>query len=146
LLLDPDKDDEFFELNYSFYCDGNGKIVKLRGHEYIKIADLVMNQKMSGGKCFDHINRNSHDNQRLNLRPATSSQNSFNKGVRKDNSTGYKGVGWCKPAKKWRARLRINGAELHLGVFDTEHAAAKAYDEAAKIHHGEFAYLNFPGT
>jgi hypothetical protein len=45
---------------------------------------------------------------------------------------------------RWRARIRVNGKRISLGLFKDEIEAAKAYDRAARKYHGEFASLNFP--
>ena len=93
----------------------------------------------------DHINRNGLDNRRANLRPATESQNSQNRGIRSDNTSGYKGVGIYKPRGNWRARISPEpGVRITVGYFDTPLEAAIAYDAAAVKYHGEFAVLNFP--
>jgi hypothetical protein len=52
-------------------------------------------------------------------------------------------VSWNKRRKKWFAYIKKDGKEFNLGGFDDEVEAAKAYDEAAKRLHGEFAQLNF---
>jgi len=52
-------------------------------------------------------------------------------------------VDWAKDMKRWRTRILVNGKRLYLGSFKNEIAAAKAYDEAAKRYHGEYAALNF---
>ena len=55
-----------------------------------------------------------------------------------------KGVGWYPRDKQWRARIGVNSGSMYLGYFYNELEAAKAYDEAAKKYHGEYANLNFP--
>lgn len=87
---------------------------------------------------LDHRNRNKGASGINNLRPATPTQNAYNRKVRKDNSSGIKGVSWFKPAGKWRAVIRVGGKNKHLGLFDDVEAAKSAYDEAAKELHGEF--------
>ena len=80
--------------------------------------------------------------QRSNLRIATPLQNACNVGLRKDNSSGFKGVDWHKHEQLWRARINVGGKSISLGYFHTKEAAAKAYNAAAKKYHGRFAKLN----
>lgn len=101
---------------------------------------------VSPGVVVDHINGYGLDNQRKNLRVCTQRQNQFNRGkikTRKATSI-YKGV-WLAKAKTnpWRAHIRVNGKPTYIGSFATEEDAARAYDQAARKHHGEFARLNF---
>lgn len=64
---------------------------------------------------LDHKNINGRDNRICNLREATVSQNKANYKKRKDNKSGYKGVGWQKSQKKWRARICTRDGRLNLG-------------------------------
>ncbi len=97
------------------------------------------------GMMIDHKNHNAMDNRKANLRPATCSQNLCNRKKRSGSKyTKYKGVSWHKYNRKWAARIGIDKKEIYLGNFDNEIDAAKAYDEAARKYHGEFACLNFP--
>lgn len=95
-------------------------------------------------QIVDHINHDSLDNRRSNLRLATNQQNSFNSRLSKRNTSGYKGVAWKARDQKWRARIRNGIKEIHIGTFDTAEEAAHAYDRAARELHGEFAAVNFP--
>jgi len=91
----------------------------------------------------DHINHDSLDNRRSNLRLATHAQNSANmKRHNTKNNKPYKGV--HKNKTKWRAVISQYGKYKHIGNFDTQIEAAKAYDSKAIELFGEFAYLNFP--
>lgn len=83
---------------------------------------------------LDHRNTIKSDNALSNLRVATDTQNGANKGIRRDSSTGIKGVRKCKKTGKWVARLK--GA--HLGAFQTQSLASEAYDTAATREYGEF--------
>jgi hypothetical protein len=101
--------------------------------------------KVPKGMVVDHINRDSMDNRIANLRAATHSQNMCNK--RKCSGatySKYKGIHWHKLHRKWKAAITFEKKRIYLGSFDNEIDAAKAYDEAAKKYHGEFACLNFP--
>ena len=103
-------------------------------------SSIFMHRLITGYKQTDHWDRCGLNNQRYNLRDATSSQNGANSGPR----TGrYKGVHQHKPGR-WRAQIRIGRKQSHLGLFTSEEAAARAYDEAALAAWGEYAWLNFP--
>ncbi|MEZ0602964.1 HNH endonuclease [Paraburkholderia sp. IW21] len=90
-------------------------------------------------ECVDHVNRNPIDNRWANLREATYCQNSWNTGLRKDNTSGYKGV--C-PARNglWQAYLYADGARLNLGFFEEKERAVEAVAAKRKELHGDFAY------
>jgi len=88
---------------------------------------------------IDHINRDKSDNRIANLRLATNSQNHINKGLQKNNTSGFKGVIWEPSLGKWRARIKINGKNKYLGVHRTREAAAAARRVAEQRHFGEFA-------
>jgi hypothetical protein len=98
--------------------------------------------KSSVGMQTDHRNGNGLDNKRKNLRAATHGENIRNRGKTKRNTSGFKGVYRIKGSKKWRAAF-YDKKYIHLGCFEDKASAAKAYDNAAKKLHGEFANLNF---
>lgn len=93
-------------------------------------------------KQIDHINGEKADNRIANLRLATTSQNSMNTKKRSDNTSGVKGVHWSTTAKKWCARVVINGTRTLLGHFEDIEDAARAYRDAAAEHYGPFARLD----
>ena len=92
------------------------------------------------GLVIDHINHNAIDNQRNNLRNCTPAQNTCNRRTPSNNTSGYKGVYWERG--QWRARIVVNRKPKHLGYFHCKHEAAKAYNTAAKMYHGQYALLN----
>lgn len=94
----------------------------------------------------DHINRNRLDNRKSNLRIATPTQNAANANLRKDNTSGFKGVTWNKGLARWKAQVRDGGKRLFLGYFTDAAEAARAYDRRAKELFGEFAVVNFEAT
>lgn len=88
---------------------------------------------------IDHVNGIKTDNRLDNLRQATRSENMRNMRLRKNNSSGFKGVHWHRQSKKWRASIWVDGTSQGLGLFDTPEDAHAAYCEAARIHFGDFA-------
>jgi hypothetical protein len=94
----------------------------------------------------DHVNGDKSDNRISNLRIANYSQNNWNQGRHSNNKSGYKGVRYYKPQRKFHAYIGLCSAKLHLGSFDTAEDAARAYDSAAAELYGEFARLNFPAS
>lgn len=77
----------------------------------------------------DHINGVKLDNRRANLRIATHAENAQNRhrGTGYGRGTSrYRGVGWFKPKRKWRARVMVNQRSHHLGYYDSEVEAAAA--------------------
>ena len=94
------------------------------------------------GMDVDHINHNTLDNRRSNLRIVTRSQNQMNSSSRKNSTSKYKGVFWHKRDCKWVSQIRMNGKLKSLGYFNKETDAAFAYNVKAKELFGEFCYLN----
>ena len=91
------------------------------------------------GVLVDHINGNTFDNRRENLRLCSITENSRNREKRSDSNNPYKGVHYNKQRKKWRSYIQINGKQKWLGYFNTAEEAREAYIEQAKKLHGEFA-------
>ena len=98
-------------------------------HRYIMEA--------TDGLVVDHINGDPLDNRRENLRVCTQKQNCQNRGATR--KTGLKGISLHKATNRWRAYIKIDGRQKHLGLFPTMEEASKAYAEAAHKYFGEFA-------
>jgi len=131
----------------SFYAERHSKTVNGKRHT-ISMAREVLGLQKGDKRQADHINHDTLDNRRCNLRICTHQQNGMNRRKRRPHagkkcSSRYSGVCWDKRAKKWRAYIRHNGKRIYLGYFTSEIEAAKAYDKKAKELFGEFANLNF---
>ena len=87
---------------------------------------------------IDHKNSVRDDNRIVNLREANRSQNSAHRAPM--GKSGFMGVCYHKRTGKWRAKIRKDHVERYLGIFDAPEAAGAAYDSAAKVLHGEFAW------
>ncbi len=107
----------------------------------ISISRQIM--KAPKGMIVDHMNHNTLDNQRCNLRICTNAENIRNQ-IRQKRKTSsiYKGVYRSKNDRKWRSKIKFNSKEILLGSFKTEIGAACMYNMAARKYFGEFANLN----
>ena len=88
--------------------------------------------------CVDHIDNNRTNNNIKNLRFATIKENNQNASISKLNTSGTKGICWNKKAKKWHAKIYINGKSKHLGIFENINEAKIARTKAANKHFGEY--------
>ena len=95
------------------------------------------------GEQIDHVNGDSLDNRRSNLRFCSQSENNQNWTGSRRNTSGYKGVSWDRWTGRWVVRIQVDGKQLNLGRFDDREQAARAYDAAAREHWGDFARTNF---
>jgi hypothetical protein len=95
---------------------------------------------LTDDKVVDHATNKSLDNSIENLREATQSQNSQNSKLRKNNTSGTKGLSWDEKRQKWEAKLYVNYKKIHIGYFlkSEKENAKKAIEEARKKYHGEF--------
>lgn len=112
---------------------GNKKAANMYMH-----AQIMQTPK---GMQTDHINKNTLDNRRCNLRICTKNENMRNRGKNKNNTSGYKGVAKC--GNNWVAYIIVDRKKIHIGVFKSILDAAKAYDAAAKTYHKEYSNTNF---
>ena len=86
----------------------------------------------------DHINGIKTDNRIGNLRLATNAQNGKNYGVNKSNTSGIKGVSWCKQTQKWRAMIKVDGRSVCKGRYADKQDALTARHAAEVEHFGEW--------
>lgn len=92
-------------------------------------------------RLVDHVDGNGLNNQRVNLRIATVSQNAMNSRKHASATSKFKGVS-LHESGLWKASICVDGRVIYLGYFDDEDAAARAYNDAAIANHGNFACLN----
>ena len=138
-LVDEDLADEMGRYAWS----GGGSKCQYAATSFGR-RSVYLHQMVLPGHRVDHKNGNTLDCRRENLRPATQRQNNGNIRSRAKLSP-YKGI--AKNGENgWAARIRCpdTGKRLHVGQFHTPEEAARAYDDAARRIHGEFACVNFP--
>ena len=112
----------------------------------IRMHRQILGLRHRDGQIVDHVNGNTLDNRRCNLRVCSSSDNNCNCGNYRGGTSSYKGVRWHAQHQKWYTSIQKNGKSSFLGLFKSETKAAQAYDAAAKRIHGPFAYSNFPDS
>lgn len=93
----------------------------------------------NGNEITDHINQNSLDNRKENLRNTNHSMNAFNRKIRDDSKSGYNGVWKDKRSGKWKVGICINGKRNHLGYFDKLEDAINVRKEAEIKYRGELS-------
>lgn len=153
-LVDDEDFDWLNQWNWAAVRDRSQKIDTFYAKRAGSKNDLVKEQRMSrllmrapSGVKVDHKNGDSLDNQKSNLRLASSRQNSQNaRKWSKPTSSQYKGVSYRKNGGKWVARAWCPETRVRksLGYFTTETEAALQYDQEVRKMFGEFACLNFP--
>ncbi len=113
------------------------------------ILERILGRSLTQSESVDHINHDGLDNRRSNLRIANQSANCANSRKQpsfkgKQTHSKYKGVSRRLDTGHWIATIKVDRKQLHLGYFDSEIEAAKAYDKAARQHFGDYAKTNFP--
>ncbi len=106
----------------------------------LRMARIILKAKK--GEICDHINGNTIDNRRSNLRICRQSENMRNRKKNKNSTSGIKGVTWDKESKSWRAQIQVNGKKVNVGRFKNLKDATRAHKKVAKKVHGKFARFN----
>ena len=81
---------------------------------------------------LDHIDGDKHNNAIGNLRDVPQSSNAKNSSLSKSNSSGFTGVTFMRKSKKWRSRIMVDGADIHLGFYDDKQKAISARVRATR--------------
>lgn len=110
-----------------------------------KIESMYLHKLIMGnpkGFQVDHIDHNTLNNQKSNLRICTTQENRRNQRKLIKATSIFKGVHWNKKCKKWRASITVSSKPIHLGLFIKETEAAQAYNKKAVELFREFALVN----
>lgn len=108
-----------------------------KGYVNIHLHREIMN--CPSGMLIDHIDHNTLNNLRSNLRICTKAENMRNRpGPQRNSTSGYRGVYWHKAAGKWMAKIKMNGRNIYLGLFHDKENAKQAYIAANRKYFGKF--------
>lgn len=135
--------DDFDKVSrYHWYEETNGYIRSSgkKKEDKVFLHRLVMNA--SDDINIDHINHNTFDNKKSNLRIATTSQNAMNRIKGSNNTSSVTGVVWVKSRNNWKAEIKLNDKMIYLGNYEKFEDAVKARKDAEDIYFGEFSYDN----
>ena len=106
----------------------------------INMTTYIMDITDSKRDVVDHLNHDTLDNRRDNLRVTTITDNSkYRKGKNTNNKSGYRNVCWLKDQSKYVVQLMVNGKNQRLGFFTDVEEAAKFAEQMREKHYGEFA-------
>lgn len=122
-------DDEDYELLSQYKWQYHFGYAKT-GIKTIRMHRMILNAQP--GQEVDHINRNKLDNRRINLRICNRFINNQNIGMRKDNTSGLKGLSFHKSSSRWVSRIQLNGKRFFVGSFKSKGEAIMAHSKAVR--------------
>lgn len=148
ILIDDEDYDKIKNYNWFPYYDSHVDNYYIRANaprnkgnsKTIFLHRFILNNP--DNTMVDHINGDTLDNRKCNLRICTKSQNMMNRKKHKKCSSIFKGVCWNKQNKKFKAQIQIDNKKIYLGLYNSEYEAAEVYNRYARKHFGEFARLN----
>ena len=117
-------------------CSNGYKVIRINRKNYHahRLAWLYVQGQFPQHQ-LDHINRIRDDNRIDNLREVTNAQNHQNRNLSANNKSGVCGVNWHKRDKKWRAYIKLNGKDIHIGQYDDMKDAIVARKQAEQTYH-----------
>lgn len=134
-------DDIYYKLLKYKWFKSKKYVCAIIDNKIINLHRYVINY--TGENIVDHINNNPLDNRKCNLRIVTHKQNNMNRTSTKDSSSKYIGVTFDKINNKWKAFIKVNDNNIHLGTYNNEFEAAISRDVATIKYYGEYGNLNF---
>lgn len=134
-----DKEDYDLIKNYCWCHNDKG---------YVMARDAATNKTVRFHKLLfpnniiDHINHDTSDNRKSNLRIVTSSQNGMNRKILSNNSSGVTGVKWCKRDNVWEVNIGYKNQRKYIGRYKSFDEAVKARKNAEEKYYGQYSYDN----
>jgi len=126
-------------IQFRWFLTGSGRAVGTKyKNSHISLPSFIFGNY---DQMYDHRDRDFRNNRKFNLRPCDYSQNAMNMEKHTRNVSGYKGVSWYEPTRKWQVNMKINKKLTKIGYFRDKREAVEAYNGAVKRHHEEFALI-----
>lgn len=140
VIVDADVLDDIKQWKWSIgTCAGKKYVVRSSSIKNGQLRKTIyLHRYLLGAELFeqkvDHINGDTLDNRRENLRLASNGVNALNRTqVNSNNTSGVRGVAWSKQKQMWRARVKVCNKCLHLGHFNTVEDATNTVSECHKF-------------
>lgn len=124
---------------YGFYVCRKAPTKKKVTGRHVYLHRFLLGLDPDDPREGDHINGIGLDNRRKNIRSATTQQNKQNCKMHITNTSGRKGVSWCKERSSWFVQIKVNGNTKNLGRYAEFERACAVREAAEKQYHGEFA-------
>ena len=151
VFLDDDDLDKFKDYNWYvrkpvvegsniLYVYGDRIVDKKRSR--VAMHRYIMGCIRGDKTTVDHINHNTLDNRKSNLRVCTHQENNYNSQGHRDSHSKHKGI--RKHGSKWEVRLSVNKEHKFIGLTKTLDNAIRLHDLASILYHGEYAYTENP--
>lgn len=140
VIIDDDDYEKISRYSWSIYGAGKPYFAAYSHVENGKNIKIILHRIILGksnGMIIDHINGNTLDNRKCNLRFCTKTENSRNR--KRNLKSKYKGICFHESTGKWEARIKVNKKSIYLGIYNSPEDAHIAYCKAAKKYHGDFA-------
>lgn len=133
----------FFQDRYyadaSIHINKNGKTL----NEHMLLHDFIYDEEYDHKKeRIDHINHDTLDNRKSNLRKISAKNNSRNRiGKNSNNQTGYRNVAYIPSNgnKPYIVQLMVNGKNTRLKSFSDVDEAGKFAEEMRQKYYGKYA-------
>ena len=134
--------------DYTWYLDDSGYVrtnifdFEQNRRSHMFMHNLIMNLQNDNSQIADHIGgvATTNDNRKSNLRIVTKSQNNINQRIRKDNTSGFKGISYNKQLDKWRVRIQKDGKRIYIGDYNSLEEASLARMKAEDKYFGDYSY------
>ena len=145
----PEGEEFYFDLedyekikNYCWALNNDGYVVTndKKTRKRLRFHRLILSPQK--GEQVDHINHKRNDNRKSHLRIVSNAQNSMNRSLQSNNTSGITGVYWSNPKKRWTAEIMVGKKKIYLGIYKNLSDAVKARKEAEKKYFGEYSYDN----